>query len=88
MFFDYFMEAAQLDNDQLFVERMKEVTKSLPRPVFVVLRYLFHFLNQYGFFFLFYLLKYFNFLFHFCSLSEYSEENMMDHVSCLIFNFF
>jgi hypothetical protein len=37
----------ELDNPLLFVERMRDlVTKSLPRPVFIVLRFLFYFLNQ------------------------------------------
>lgn len=46
LFFDQFMELAQLASKEDFKVRMREVVQTLPRPVFVVMRYLFSFLNQ------------------------------------------
>jgi len=45
-YFEQFMELAQLDSNNVFVTRMRDLVKSLPRAVFIVLRYLFAFLNQ------------------------------------------
>ncbi|XP_059352259.1 SLIT-ROBO Rho GTPase-activating protein 1-like isoform X3 [Daphnia carinata] len=46
LFFDQFMELAQLASKEDFKTRMREVVQTLPRPVFVVMRYLFSFLNH------------------------------------------
>ncbi|XP_066956078.1 SLIT-ROBO Rho GTPase-activating protein 1-like isoform X5 [Macrobrachium rosenbergii] len=46
VFFDQFMEIAQLEKKHDFVMKMRDVVTSLPRPVFVVMRYLFAFLNH------------------------------------------
>ncbi|XP_047735502.1 SLIT-ROBO Rho GTPase-activating protein 1 isoform X3 [Hyalella azteca] len=46
VFFDQFMEIAQLACKQEFVSKIREVVITLPRPVFVVMRYLFAFLNH------------------------------------------
>ncbi|KAF2366812.1 SH3 domain [Trinorchestia longiramus] len=46
VFFDQFMEIAQLACKQEFVSKLREVVVTLPRPVFVVMRYLFAFLNH------------------------------------------
>ncbi|XP_046457687.1 SLIT-ROBO Rho GTPase-activating protein 1-like isoform X5 [Daphnia pulex] len=46
LFFDQFMELAQLPSKEDFKTRMREVVQTLPRPVFVVMRYLFSFLNH------------------------------------------
>ncbi|ODM95340.1 SLIT-ROBO Rho GTPase-activating protein 1 [Orchesella cincta] len=45
-YFEQFMELAQLDSNNVFVTRMRDLVKSLPRAVFIVLRYLFAFLNH------------------------------------------
>ena len=37
---------AELDLKEEFKTRMREVFQTLPRPVFIVMRYLFSFLNQ------------------------------------------
>ncbi|XP_042870967.1 SLIT-ROBO Rho GTPase-activating protein 1-like isoform X1 [Penaeus japonicus] len=46
VFFDQFMEIAQLEKKHDFVVKMRDVVTSLPRPVFIVMRYLFAFLNH------------------------------------------
>ncbi|XP_060536893.1 SLIT-ROBO Rho GTPase-activating protein 1-like isoform X2 [Cylas formicarius] len=46
IYFEQFMELAQLENKREFINKMREVVKSLPRPVMIVLRYLFAFLNH------------------------------------------
>ncbi|CAL4060574.1 unnamed protein product, partial [Meganyctiphanes norvegica] len=46
VFFDQFMEIAQLEKKHDFVVKMREVVTSLSRPVFVVMRYVFAFLNH------------------------------------------
>ncbi|KAK4307148.1 hypothetical protein Pmani_021070, partial [Petrolisthes manimaculis] len=46
VFFDQFMEIAPLEKKHDFVVKMRDVITSLPRPVFVVMRYLFAFLNH------------------------------------------
>ncbi|KAF7287489.1 SLIT-ROBO Rho GTPase-activating protein 1-like isoform X2 [Rhynchophorus ferrugineus] len=46
IYFEQFMELAQLENKKEFISKMREVIKSLPRPVMIVLRYLFAFLNH------------------------------------------
>lgn len=46
LFFDQLMELAQLASKEDFKVRMREVVQTLPRPVFIVMRYLFSFLNQ------------------------------------------
>ncbi|CAG9864812.1 unnamed protein product [Phyllotreta striolata] len=46
IYFEQFMEIAQLDSKKDFIVRMKELMLSLPRSVVVVLRYLFAFLNH------------------------------------------
>ncbi|CAG7729345.1 unnamed protein product [Allacma fusca] len=46
VYFEQFMELAQLESKQVFVSKMKDLVKSLPRVVFIVLRYLFAFLNH------------------------------------------
>ncbi|XP_019875218.1 SLIT-ROBO Rho GTPase-activating protein 1 [Aethina tumida] len=46
IYFEQFMDMAQLECKDEFVSRMKELVKSLPTPVMVVLRYLFAFLNH------------------------------------------
>ncbi|XP_050497536.1 SLIT-ROBO Rho GTPase-activating protein 1-like isoform X1 [Diabrotica virgifera virgifera] len=46
IYFEQFMEIAQLESKQDFVVRMRELMCSLPRSVVVVLRYLFAFLNH------------------------------------------
>ncbi|KAK8383032.1 hypothetical protein O3P69_011505 [Scylla paramamosain] len=46
VFFDQFMEIAPLEKKHDFVVKMRDVVTSLPRPVFVVMRYLFAFLNH------------------------------------------
>ncbi|XP_014215653.1 SLIT-ROBO Rho GTPase-activating protein 1-like isoform X1 [Copidosoma floridanum] len=45
-YFEQLMELAQLESKQEFVTRMKQVISSLPRPVVIVMRYLFAFLNH------------------------------------------
>ena len=37
---------SELDSKEEFRIRMREVVETLPRPVFIVMRYLFSFLNQ------------------------------------------
>ncbi|XP_037091631.1 rho GTPase-activating protein 4-like, partial [Pollicipes pollicipes] len=46
LYFDQFMEIAQLRSSDEMTVRIREVVSSLPRPVFVVMRYLFAFLNH------------------------------------------
>lgn len=46
IYFEHLMELAQLESKQEFVQKMKELISSLPRPVVIVMRYLFAFLNQ------------------------------------------
>uniref|UniRef100_A0A6A7FXW2 SLIT-ROBO Rho GTPase-activating protein 1-like n=3 Tax=Hirondellea gigas TaxID=1518452 RepID=A0A6A7FXW2_9CRUS len=46
VFFDQFMEIAQVECKQEFISKLREVVTSLPRPVFIVMRYLFAFLNH------------------------------------------
>ncbi|KAJ8926951.1 hypothetical protein NQ314_020803 [Rhamnusium bicolor] len=46
IYFEQFMELAQLESKREFIARMTELINSLPRPVMVVLRYLFAFLNH------------------------------------------
>ncbi|KAJ8674031.1 hypothetical protein QAD02_005293 [Eretmocerus hayati] len=46
IYFEQLMELAQLDSKQEFIARMKQVISSLPRPVVIVMRYLFAFLNH------------------------------------------
>lgn len=46
IYFEHLMELAQLESKQDFVNKMKEMIASLPRPVVIVMRYLFAFLNQ------------------------------------------
>ncbi|XP_011504329.1 PREDICTED: SLIT-ROBO Rho GTPase-activating protein 1-like isoform X2 [Ceratosolen solmsi marchali] len=46
IYFEQLMELAQLDSKQDFVTKMKAVISSLPRPVVIVMRYLFAFLNH------------------------------------------
>ncbi|XP_066594494.1 SLIT-ROBO Rho GTPase-activating protein 1-like isoform X2 [Prorops nasuta] len=45
-YFEHLMELAQLESKQEFVNKMKELIASLPRPVVIVMRYLFAFLNH------------------------------------------
>ncbi|CAH1103499.1 unnamed protein product [Psylliodes chrysocephalus] len=46
IYFEQFMEIAQLDSKQDFIIKMRELMMSLPRSIVVVLRYLFAFLNH------------------------------------------
>ncbi|KAL0118022.1 hypothetical protein PUN28_009008 [Cardiocondyla obscurior] len=46
IYFEHLMELAQLESKQDFVNKMKEMIASLPRPVVIVMRYLFAFLNH------------------------------------------
>ncbi|XP_039277867.1 SLIT-ROBO Rho GTPase-activating protein 1 isoform X3 [Nilaparvata lugens] len=46
IYFEQFMELAQLESKQEFVMRMKDLVQSLPRCVVIVMRYLFAFLNH------------------------------------------
>ncbi|CAH1969108.1 unnamed protein product [Acanthoscelides obtectus] len=46
IYFEQFMELAQLESKREFITRMREVVNSLPRNIMVVLRYLFAFLNH------------------------------------------
>ncbi|XP_018578860.1 SLIT-ROBO Rho GTPase-activating protein 1-like isoform X1 [Anoplophora glabripennis] len=46
IYFEQFMELAQLESKREFIGRMKELIGNLPRSVMVVLRYLFAFLNH------------------------------------------
>jgi SLIT-ROBO Rho GTPase activating protein len=46
IYFEQFMELAQLESKREFVVRMTELINSLPRTVIVVMRYLFAFLNH------------------------------------------
>ncbi|KAL3219700.1 hypothetical protein MRX96_030251 [Rhipicephalus microplus] len=45
-YFDQLMEISQLESKEEFVAKVRDVVQSFPRPVFVVLRYLFAFLNH------------------------------------------
>lgn len=46
IYFEHLMELAQLDSKHEFVFKMRELVSSLAKPVVVVMRYLFAFLNQ------------------------------------------
>ncbi|XP_033218057.1 SLIT-ROBO Rho GTPase-activating protein 1-like isoform X2 [Belonocnema kinseyi] len=46
IYFEHLMELAQLESKQEFVVKMKELIFSLPRPVVIVMRYLFAFLHH------------------------------------------
>ncbi|XP_077265153.1 SLIT-ROBO Rho GTPase-activating protein 1 isoform X2 [Temnothorax americanus] len=46
IYFEHLMELAQLESKQDFVNKMKEMIASLPRPAVIVMRYLFAFLNH------------------------------------------
>ncbi|XP_075216171.1 SLIT-ROBO Rho GTPase-activating protein 1-like isoform X2 [Lycorma delicatula] len=46
IYFEQFMELAQLESKHEFVMRMKDLVQSLPRCVVIVMRYLFAFLNH------------------------------------------
>ncbi|RZF41497.1 hypothetical protein LSTR_LSTR000211 [Laodelphax striatellus] len=46
IYFEQFMELAQLESKNEFVIRMKDLVQSLPRCVVIVMRYLFAFLNH------------------------------------------
>lgn len=46
IFFEQFMEMAQLESKSEFILKMRELITSLPRNVMIVLRYLFAFLNH------------------------------------------
>ncbi|KAL1129740.1 hypothetical protein AAG570_012684 [Ranatra chinensis] len=46
IYFEQFMELAQLESKQEFVIKMKDLIQSLPRSVIIVMRYLFSFLNH------------------------------------------
>merc|ERR1719264_1601263 len=45
-YFDHFMELAQLESKHEFVVKVRDVVRSWPRSVFIVMRYLFAFLNH------------------------------------------
>lgn len=46
IYFEQFMELAQLESKHEFVVRMKDLVQSLPRSVVIVMRYIFAFLNH------------------------------------------
>ncbi|XP_049830329.1 SLIT-ROBO Rho GTPase-activating protein 1-like isoform X2 [Schistocerca gregaria] len=46
IYFEHFMELAQLESKHEFVVKMRELVQSLPRSVVIVMRYLFAFLNH------------------------------------------
>ncbi|XP_023705851.2 SLIT-ROBO Rho GTPase-activating protein 1 isoform X2 [Cryptotermes secundus] len=46
IYFEHFMELAQLESKHDFVVKMRELVQSLPRSVVIVMRYLFAFLNH------------------------------------------
>ncbi|KAK9758819.1 Variant SH3 domain [Popillia japonica] len=46
IYFEQFMDLAQLESKREFVNKIKELVLSLPRPVTIVMRYLFAFLNH------------------------------------------
>ncbi|KAL3290004.1 hypothetical protein HHI36_023380 [Cryptolaemus montrouzieri] len=46
LYFEQFMELAQLESKREFINRMRELILSLPRSVMIVMRYLFAFLNH------------------------------------------
>ncbi|XP_074103591.1 SLIT-ROBO Rho GTPase-activating protein 1 isoform X2 [Cotesia typhae] len=46
IYFEHLMELAQLESKHEFVLKMKQLISSLPRPVVIVMRYLFAFLNH------------------------------------------
>ncbi|XP_044011842.1 SLIT-ROBO Rho GTPase-activating protein 1-like isoform X2 [Aphidius gifuensis] len=46
IYFEHLMELAQLESKHEFVIKMKELITSLPRPIVIVMRYLFAFLNH------------------------------------------
>lgn len=78
----------ELESKQELVLGIRKFLQSLPRPVVIVMRYLFAFLHQYvsiGFFFYFSECPInkstniiFNSFYPSSSLSEYADENMMD----------
>lgn len=82
--YDSFLWFSELESKEDFKVRMREVVQTLPRPVFIVMRYLFSFLNQYVHLIESVILKFYysynfvSFVYEFYSLSEYSDENMMD----------
>lgn len=46
IYFEHFMELAQLESRRDFILKMRELVQSLPRVIMVVMRYLFAFLNH------------------------------------------
>lgn len=46
IYFEQFMELAQEESRAAFIHKMRELVSSLTRPVIIVMRYLFAFLNQ------------------------------------------
>ncbi|KAK4871550.1 hypothetical protein RN001_015674 [Aquatica leii] len=46
IYFEHFMELAQLESKREFISKMRELVQSLPRTIMVVMRYLFAFLNH------------------------------------------
>lgn len=46
IYFEQFMELAQEESRAAFIQKMRELVSSLTRPVIIVMRYLFAFLNQ------------------------------------------
>ncbi|KAF5285233.1 hypothetical protein FQR65_LT13297 [Abscondita terminalis] len=46
IYFEHFMELAQLESKREFITKMRELVQSLPRVIMVVMRYLFAFLNH------------------------------------------
>ncbi|XP_065218066.1 SLIT-ROBO Rho GTPase-activating protein 1-like isoform X2 [Planococcus citri] len=46
IYFEQFMQLAQLDSKHEFISRMRELVQSFPRPVIIFLRYIFAFLNH------------------------------------------
>lgn len=46
IYFEQFMELAQEDSKHGFVAKMRDLVQSLPKPVVIVMKYLFAFLNQ------------------------------------------
>merc|ERR1719219_3149126 len=45
-YFDHFMELSQLESKHEFVVKVRDLVKAWPRPTFIVMRYLFAFLNH------------------------------------------
>lgn len=46
IYFEQFMELAQEDSKHGFVTKIRDLIQSLPKPVVIVMKYLFAFLNQ------------------------------------------